>query len=72
MRGQYKCTWIHPQITIFKINNDDKSDKNRVEIKLRMDPMSQNTDLYELKMALFDNSEPEEFLLFIVNFNMTI
>ena len=33
---------------------------------------SQKSDLYEFKMALFDNSEPEEFLLFISNFNMNL
>ena len=29
-------------------------------------------DLYELKMVLFGNCEPEGFLLFIHNFNITI
>ena len=28
--------------------------------------------LFELKMALFDNGDPEEFLVFIRNFNTTI
>ena len=36
------------------------------------DPRSENLDLYEFKMALFDNGKPEEFLLFIRNFNMTL
>ena len=27
--------------------------------------------LYEFNMSLFDHDEPEEFLLFILNFNMT-
>ena len=34
--------------------------------------MSENSDLYELKMALFDICKPDEFLLFIRNFNMTL
>ena len=34
--------------------------------------MSQNSDLYEPKMALFDQGDPEEFLLFISNFNMNL
>ena len=34
--------------------------------------MSQKFYLYELKMALFDDSETEEFLLLIRNFNMTL
>ena len=34
--------------------------------------MSQRSELYEFKMALFNNGEPEEFLLFIRNFNMNL
>ena len=34
--------------------------------------MSENSYLYKLKMALFDNGEPEEFLSFLQNFNMTL
>ena len=37
--------------------HDDNSDKDFVKIELRRDPMSDNSDLYELKMALFDNGE---------------
>ena len=29
-------------------------------------------DLYEFKISLFDNGEPEDFLLFVRNFNMTL
>ena len=43
-----------------------------VKIKLRRDPTSQKLDPHELKTALFDNGKPEEFLLFIMNFNMTL
>ena len=39
---------------------------------MRRDPTSEKSDLYRLKMTLFDNGDPEEFLLFIKNFNMTI
>ena len=34
--------------------------------------MPEKSDLYELKMDLFDNRDTEEFLLFIRNFKMTI
>ena len=34
--------------------------------------MSSKSDLYEFKMALFDNVDPEEFFLFIRNFNITL
>ena len=30
------------------------------------------SDLYEFKMCLFNNGKPEEFLLFVRNFNMTL
>ena len=59
-------------IPLIKIKNYEKSDKDRVKIKLLRDPTSQKFDIHELKMALFDNGEPEEFLLFIRNFNMTV
>ena len=29
-------------------------------------------DLYEFKMSLFENSDPEEFLLFVRNFNINL
>ena len=34
--------------------------------------MSQNSDLYEFKMALFDNGAIDEFLFFVRNFNMPL
>ena len=34
--------------------------------------MSEKSDLYELKMALFDNGDTEEFLLFAQNSQMTL
>ena len=61
-----------PRIPLIKSKNDDKPEKYFVKIKLCRDPMSENLDLYEIKMALFDNSNPEEFLLFVRNFNTTL
>ena len=61
-----------PPIPLIKSKNIKKLDKDCVEIKLRRDPKSQQSDLYELKMYLFDNGELEEFLLLIRNFNMTL
>ena len=37
-----------------------------------MDPTPEKLYLYELKTTLFDNVYPEEFMLFIWNFNMTL
>ena len=61
-----------PLIPLIKSKNYENPDKDCVKIKLLRDPTSQKLDLHELKMALFDNGEPEEFLLFIRNFNMTL
>ena len=38
--------------------------------KLCRDPTSEKSDLFEFKIALSDNSDPEEFLLFLRNFQM--
>ena len=40
--------------------------------KLCRDPQPEKSDLHEFKMALFDNSKSEEFLLFLRNFQMMI
>ena len=61
-----------PPIKLIKSKNDTILDKYGVKIKLRRDPMTEKLDLYELKMALFDNGNPEEFLLFIGNFQMNL
>ena len=61
-----------PNTSLIKSNNNDKLDKDFVKLKLRKYPTSDKTDLYEFKMALFDNGKPEEFLLFVRNFNMNL
>ena len=61
-----------PLITLIKSKNDEKLEKDCVKITLRRDPTSANLELYELKMALFDIGEPEEFLLFIRNLQMDL
>ena len=61
-----------PPIPLIKIKNYEKSDKYCIKIKFLMDILSKKLDLYEFKMALFDNSELEEILLFISNFNTTV
>ena len=61
-----------PPIPLIKIKHDDKSDKDFVQLKFHRYTMSEGVDLYKHKMALFDNGEPEEFLLFICNFNMNL
>ena len=54
-----------PSIPPIKIKNDDKPDTYFIKMKLCRNPASEKSDFYELKLALFDKGEPEEFLLFI-------
>ena len=66
-------THVEPMpIPIIKEMYYGKSDKYFIELKLCKDPISSTLDLYDFKMSLFDHGEPEEFLLFIHNFNMTL
>ena len=71
-RGAVQVYVDPPPIPLSKSKNNDKLDKYFVTLKLHRDPTSENSDLYEFKMALFDNGELEEFLLFLQNFQMTL
>ena len=55
-------------ITLIKNKNHTKAKKDRVKKKFCRDSTSEKSDLYELKMALFDNGKPEELFLFVKNF----
>ena len=61
-----------PPIPLIPETHDGKLDKYSVKLKLRRDPTSSTTELYEFKMSLSDNGEPEEFLFFVRNFNMIL
>ena len=61
-----------PPILLIEETCDGKSDGYFVKLKLCRDPASSMSYLYEFKISLFDHGEPEEFLLFIYNFNMTL
>ena len=68
-------TQVHvepPMIPLIKGKYDGKPDKYFVKMKLRRDPTSSTLDLYEFKMYLFENGEPEDFFLFVRNFNTTL
>ena len=58
-----------PLIPIIEGTKYDTSEKYCVKIKLRRDPTPQKSDLFEFEMTLFDNHDPNEFLLIIGNFN---
>ena len=49
-----------PPITLKKGKHDDKPEKDFGKIKLRRDPTSENSDLYESKMALLYNGDQED------------
>ena len=53
-------------------DSPDKSDNEFSNIKFCRYPMSEKSDLYEFNLTLFDNGDPEEFLLFVRKFNMTL
>ena len=61
-----------PQIPLMKENQDGKSDKDFVKLKLRRNPTSSMLDLCDFKISLLDNGEQEEFLLLVINFNITL
>ena len=61
-----------PPIPQIKETCNGKSEKDFVQLKFCRDPMSSILYLYECNMSLFDHGNPEKFLLFIRNFNMTL
>ena len=64
---------VEPPLTsLIKSNRNDNTDTDFVKLKLFRDPTSYKSDLYELKMALFNNGYPEQFCCFARNFNMTL
>ena len=61
-----------PPIPLIKEMCNGKADEDFLKLKLCRDPTSSTSDLYEFKMSLFEHGHPEEFLLFMKNFNMTL
>ena len=61
-----------PLIPLIKETWNGKSDEDSVKLKFHRDPTSSTLDLYEFKMSLFDHGKPEDFLLSVRNFNMTL
>ena len=61
-----------PLIPLIESRNEKKLGKDCVKIRLRRDATSQKSDLCKLKMAWFDNGDPEESFLFIRDFKMTL
>ena len=61
-----------PLIPLIKRKNDAKLNKNGVKKYCVGILHSEKSDLNHLKIALFNCGEPEEFLLFVRNFQMTL
>ena len=55
-------------IPLIKELSTGKSDGDYVKLKLRRDPTSSTSELYDFRMSLFDHGDTEEFLLFVPNF----
>ena len=49
-----------------------KTERYYVRIKLHRNNTSEKSGIHELKMALFDNGDPEELLWFIQNYEMML
>ena len=49
-----------------------KLDGDYVKLKLCRDHMSSTSELYEFRMSLFDHGKPEEFILFVYDFKITL
>ena len=64
---EHKLLQVHVDptpITLIKSKHNDKSEKDFVKLKLCRDQNSSKLDLYELKIALFGKSEPEQFFVY--------
>ena len=77
----HKNTWISgvtqahvvpPPTPPIKIKHGSNSDKYFINLKFHGYPTSDSSEFYEFKMALFDNGNPKEFLLFVINFNIAL
>ena len=52
-----------PAIILIKSEHNDKSKSDFVKMKLRRDPTSENSDVYESIIALFYNGDQEAFFV---------
>ena len=61
-----------PSIPLIQETYNGKMDKDFVKLKMRRYPTLSTLDLYDFKTSLFENGDPEEFLLFVRHFNTTL
>ena len=61
-----------PTILLIREMSTGKPDGDDVKLNLCRDPTSSMLDLYNFRMSLFGHGDPEEFLLFVQNFQMIL
>ena len=61
-----------PWIPIIKEMFNDNSDEYFVEIKFCRYTTFSTLELFDFILSLFDHGNPEEFILFVRNFNMIL
>ena len=59
-------------VPLVKETSTGKSDRDYVKLKMRIDPTSGTSYLYGFRMSLFDHGGPEELLLFVKIFQITL
>ena len=70
--GEVKIHVDPPTIILIKIKLDTNPEKYYVQIKLCRSDITDKSDMYEFKMALIDNIQTEEFLLFQKNYKIIL
>ena len=61
-----------PTIPLVKETPTVKSDGYYVKIELRRYPTASTSDIYKFRISLAAHGKPEEFLLFVKNFQKTL
>ena len=61
-----------PMITIIKVGLEEERVSNIIKVNNRRNLDSDTYDTYKLKMAMFENYQPEEFLALLNNFRIEI
>ena len=59
-------------IMLIKKKTDDVSECDITNIKMRQYPSDADSETYKLKIVLFENRQPEEFLALMKNFKSAI
>ena len=57
-------------IPMIKAEDEEEKSSNIIKIKMRRNPASDVSETYELKIAMFNNDQPEEFLGLMKNFKI--